>query len=631
MTTDDLVEDGTASTALATAEMTRRLHLLQSSIAETRGRAEQNLWMSREHVTALVESIDALADAAGTAIAGGENVRDEAQRNLLRAERAWSFLGLIRGQHQDNSLGPWLQIADYCVMDAYEALRRRCVELALVVTLPPPPVTFAEAIASPVVYQRESKVRAPGLAASAILELPLPVVVYPPHQLQCLWLYSTLYHELGHNFDRALGLTEQLDAALVARLIESGSERSDDWRSWLREMLADAIGVGLGGEGFAYTLAEMLRSLSLLDRPTGGAHPPAIVRLELVASMLEALAGFEADASASIGKAIAALRSVKMTALTKLADPTPLEKHLNEAARVATWLVTSPLPALGGHALRDILPDVTTYSKAAHEFAELLRLDGKATPEVMKPEMSWRLLPVAAQLAVRALPQPTPDALDALQTAADRCRKSMEAPGWVVSPERWRTLEVLIPQLDRSIYEEERTGYKRPPLELLRVHSRIAFVGATNDVLAARFEPALAARNGRRWTRIEIFFLDDAELAALAAGEGKPVEELVEAKSKALAQLSALLPQVAESWVIYMYARAYYFASYWDHEQSGGRIHVSPFIWGQPVKKCPGLDYFWHTDRVEPTREYQAYSNGLGQLRLAPGTRRLKFGGAPNL
>jgi hypothetical protein len=631
MTTDDVVEDGVSNTALATVEMTRRLHLLQSSIADTRGRSEQNLWMSREHVTALVDSIDVLADAARTAIAGGENTREESQRNLLRAERAWSFLGIIRGQHQDNSLGPWLQIADYCVMDAYEALRSRCIELGLVVTLPPPPVTFAEAIASPVVYQRESKVRAPGLAASAILELPLPVVVFPPHQLQCLWFYSTLYHELGHNFDRALRLTEQLDTALVPRLIDSASERSDDWRSWLREMVADAIGVGLGGEGFAYTLAEMLRSLSLFDRLTGGTHPPAIVRLELVASMLETLAEPGSGDSASITEAIAELRNMKTTALAKLADPTPLEKYLNEAALVARLLLTSPLPALGNHSLRDVLPDINADSKAVHAFAELLLPDGKASPEDAKPERSWRLLPVAAQLAVRAIPQPTPDALDALQAVADRCRKSMDAPEWVVGPERWRTLEELIPQLDRSIYEEERTGYKRPPLELLRAHARIAFVGATNDLLAARLEPALAARNGRRWTRIELFFLDDGELADLAAGETKPVEELVAAKSKALAQLSVLLPQVAESWVIYTYVRAYYFASYWDHEQPGGRIHLSPFIWGQQVKTCPGLDYFWHSDRIKPTREYQAYSDGLEQLRLAPGTRRLKSGGAPDL
>jgi hypothetical protein len=630
MTTDDLDDDGACGTALAAAETQRRLHLLQSSIAETRARAEQNLWMSRDHAAALVDSIAALADAADTAIASAAGTADERQQNLLRAERAWSFLAMIRGQHQDSALGPWLQIADYCVIAAYETLRQRCAQLVAGITLPPPPVTFAEAIASPVVYQRESKVRAPGLAASAILDLPLPVVIYPPHQLQCLWLYSTLYHELGHNFDRALGLTGQLDTALVSTLIASAGERSDDWRSWLREMLADAIGVGLGGEGFAHTLADLLGSLSLLDRPTGGTHPPAIVRLELVAAMLEALAQRGTNASASIAKTIAALRSMKKMALARLADPTPLEKHLKEASHIAGWLITTPLAALGGHALVDVLPDITADAKAAHALAALLRRDGKTSPQASTPETSWRLLPVAAQLAVRALPQATPDALDALQAAADRYRKGLEAPAWVVSPERWSTLATLIPQLDRSIVEEERTGYKRPPLELLRAHERVAFVGATNDQLAAKLEPALAARNGRPWQHIELFFLDGPELAALAAGEGKPAKDLEDAQREALDQLSALMPHWADSWVIYRYARAYYFASYWDHERPGGRIHVSPFIWGQPVKQCPGLDYFWHTDQSQPTREYQAYSDGLERLRSAPDTKRLKSGGDPS-
>jgi hypothetical protein len=619
-------------TALAAEEMKRRLRLLRTSIGEAKARAEQNLWMSKEHADALVDAIDELAGAAYVAFAGEHAAPGDAQQAVVRAERAWSLFGMIQSQHQDTALGPWLQVADYCVADGYETLRRGCDALGVTSPFPPPPVTFAEAIASPVVYALDAKVRAPGLVAGGLLELPLPVVVYPPNQLQCLWLYSTLHHEVGHAFDRALGISVDLEVAINAGLGASGSERSEAWRSWTREMLADAVGVGLGGEGFAYTLAEVLESLSLLDGwPPLGSHPPPIVRLVLVAGMLEELALSGAGAEACIARTVADLRKLAATALAKLSDPTPFKSYLDDAPVVASLILSSVLPSLGDHPLRAVLPDVHRDSLTARAMAGVLRQDEGAVAaavRALEPPASWRLLPAAAQLAIRALPRVTEAALDTVQKTSAACRGAMLAPDWVVSPARWRTLRLLIPQLDRSIYEEEQSGYKRPPLELLRTYERIVFVGATHDQLESMLRRATSERNGRRWARLELFFLEDAELAAIAAGEGKAPDDLVRAKALALANLSALLPEVADDWTIYCYVRPYYFASYWDHEARGGRIHVSPFIWGQPVKNCPGLDYSWHKDRPEPTREYRAYSDGLAGLRAAEGTSTLKSRGA---
>jgi hypothetical protein len=588
----------------------RRLRLLRASIEETRGRVDANRWMSGEHVGAFVAGIDDLVGRAEAA----------SPQALITAERAWSFFGMIQGQHRDPELGPWLQVADRCVQDGYEVLRRGCEALGVTSSLPPPPVTFAEAIRSPVVYARSAKVRVPGLVSDAILELPLPVVVYPPNQLQSLWLYSTLHHEVGHNFDRALGLSAELQ-----RAIETGlDQRRDEWCSWTREILADAVGVGLGGEGFAYTLAEVLASLSLMAVSSlDGAHPPAVVRLVLVASMLDGLAALGSGRAESITATTAQLRQLAETSLANLPELKDLRAYVDDARVVARLVLSSNLSALGERPLAATLPDVVADSTTAHAMAALLRLDAVAREAALQtsaPPNSWRLLPSAARLAVRAIPGATEAALDELQRAGDALRGKMSAPDWVIEPTRWRTLRSLIPQLDRSIYEEEATGYKRPPHRLLCEYERIAFVAATNDQLADRLRKAFAARSSRRWASLELFFLDDAELAAIAAGEGTTPRALVAAKANALEELSKLVPDVAERWAFYTYARPYYFASYWDHEEQGGRIHVSPFIWGQPVKKCPGLDYLWHRDRREPTREYRAYAAGLAGLRGASGT-----------
>jgi hypothetical protein len=84
------------------------------------------------------------------------------------------------------------------------------------------------------------------------------------------------------------------------------------------------------------------------------------------------------------------------------------------------------------------------------------------------------------------------------------------------------------------------------------------------------------------------------------------------------------LPAAAR-WVFYRYDRPHFFASYWDWDQPNGRVHVSPYVWGLDVGKCPGIDF---VRGVDPPDRYRAYVDGLAALRELPDTVCLERGPA---
>jgi hypothetical protein len=89
--------------------------------------------------------------------------------------------------------------------------------------------------------------------------------------------------------------------------------------------------------------------------------------------------------------------------------------------------------------------------------------------------------------------------------------------------------------------------------------------------------------------------------------------ELAGARAQALAALAPLLRDCADEWALYEYDQPFLFASYWSADAPGGRIHVSPQVWGQDRRRCPGIDYVWQSSL--PGAAYQTYWRGLTSLR----------------
>lgn len=63
-------------------------------------------------------------------------------------------------------------------------------------------------------------------------------------------------------------------------------------------------------------------------------------------------------------------------------------------------------------------------------------------------------------------------------------------------------------------------------------------------------------------------------------------------------------------------------ASFIDWKESGGFVHVSPYIWGKDPKECPGYDIEWVGNR--PPSIYKAYVEGLEFLESIASTLVLK-------
>uniref|UniRef100_A0A7S4RYL1 Uncharacterized protein n=1 Tax=Ditylum brightwellii TaxID=49249 RepID=A0A7S4RYL1_9STRA len=224
-----------------------------------------------------------------------------------------------------------------------------------------------------------------------------------------------------------------------------------------------------------------------------------------------------------------------------------------------------------------------------------------------------------------------------------------------------------------ELSKDAETGIKVkvPPRELLQRHKRVAFVGITHDKLAKVFRQVLEEDPDHTWDRILLFFLSDEKMEWAADSivshaparrlsvlnpngfdviKEKNVEELtmqeaetilygtsvkgaqdadtqqsekiqtnkaalIKSKAGARAELEELLTGKVRELRFLSYDRPFYCASYWDWDEWGGFIHVSPMIWGADPKTCPAMNYHWIG--VDPGDDYVSYQDGLSSLLRA--------------
>lgn len=186
-----------------------------------------------------------------------------------------------------------------------------------------------------------------------------------------------------------------------------------------------------------------------------------------------------------------------------------------------------------------------------------------------------------------------------------------DRPFGIVGPPatKWH-LQITPPQVE---YNEYGIAVKRPFAEMLMPRRHLAFVGATHDQLPQTFRQAIAANRDQRWRRLLFFFLEDSALATINSN-GRSPAELLTAKRQARTELEQLLQgRVAEPVVFREYQHPFFFGAFFDWEAPGGKIHVSPYIWGLNVRECPGLDYEWLTQHA--TDAYAYYRRGLEELQ----------------
>ncbi len=158
------------------------------------------------------------------------------------------------------------------------------------------------------------------------------------------------------------------------------------------------------------------------------------------------------------------------------------------------------------------------------------------------------------------------------------------------------------------------------PLELMLRYSKVAFVGRTNKSLPTILRDSIeAVELATRWECLDVFYLADRALEGtictnISETSRENLRDVKTEKEDSIAALTQLAKEHADlSLRVFEFEHPFYFASYWDWDRPGGRIHVSPYVFGQAIGKCPGVDYLWQGRLKTPAFEY--YVRGLEFLQ----------------
>lgn len=445
------------------------------------------------------------------------------------------------------------------------------------------PALVIEPMATPVTFVRDEAFVAGRHRADRRTRLPFPVVLAPTYPRAAIGALSVLQHEVGHNLDRELELTEALRPVIAAWATTRGTREA--WVGWTREIVADALGTLLAGVGLG---RELARWCAVHDGPDGGtspAHPPLRHRVALCWRWSIALGVPEGCPT------LAPLRG--------FVEAHPRDE-LDLLDDLAERVLATELSALRGGALRDLAPAV------AHDHALVL---GAAVPGSELHEVRERLLPLVASLRIEA--GEDVDAVGERMLIEATRRPTMAASARTVLFRRRAMDSARAPILD-----ERDGGRKVPPLELFVQARTASFVGAVHDRLPAMFTEARGRLKDRpRKQQLEIYFLAAQQLERMAPPHEAADRYAATATTTMELLPSDLLDALADDWAIYTFHEPYFFASYLDVNLPGGRIHISPHGWGQDIKFAPAVDYVWPPGQSAPDAAYAWYREALTGLR----------------
>lgn len=509
----------------------------------------------------------------------------------VRVEQLLRLASELRAQHtlEDARV---LLLASYAASECYQHVIQAAWSLgAKPVDRWPEPAVLLEPMASPVTFVRGSAAQSLGFMPGTASRLPFPLVLMPRYPISAVASLCLIHHEIGHNIDADLGLTDALRPELEARLeaAQTPPQLIDTWLEWLEEVVADAFGTLLAGRAYGFEMAGWAAALGDDAALASRTHPYPSLRVALSSHLLAHVLGvssvsFGYDPGGPESKAVA----------DRFGQQVPL---------VARALFEAPLGPLGGASLADLAPAVAQDDRAVELGARAL---ARGVDAGLK-ELPLRLFPAAACLAVNVYGANAEAVGEQLFAIASRPSRGHTAV--VFSEDRYR--EATLRDAVAPLLDEERDGLKLPPPGLFARVRRASFVGATNDGLPE----LLRNYRGSRKARVEVFFLSTQALAQLAGG-GRDANEVLRQSRLAKDGLSpALLDEVAEDWALYEHDEPFFFASYWDAEGPGGRIHVSAHGWGQDIKRAPSHDYTWPLTAPRPERSYRFYQDSLSVLR----------------
>jgi len=415
--------------------------------------------------------------------------------------------------------------------------------------------------------------------------------------------YTLLSHEVGHALDSANGYTK----AILELLADD--TYLDYWKAWMREMVADLVGILLSGDAYVLAFCDYVRWMTVGDGISPGEiYPGVTLRIKILWTALEELKS----------------PGIERTGFKeRVFDSRDLEGQGPKFHELAKVFAKDVLPKMlevvdpGGKCRMDwVHCQETSWSLA--EKINIGRLDQiqiHASSEI-------RLIHSGMELA--KLTGTIGDIVEIWRRFTELHKSTSEAgaPRWIAAPGNWQFTAEILPALRPTLLAAD--GTKVPPLPLLIHHQHIAFVAATNGQLATKLEEALERRReacqkrnpeapaNPAWGQLEFFVGADDLLKMVERHDGA---KLIEERDAKEAELIKFLRSgnIALRWAVYRFGGIPIFASYWDWNEPNGRIHVSTQVPGTDIRRCPSMDYIWNDDA--PIKAYQSYREYLKKLR----------------
>ena len=356
---------------------------------------------------------------------------------IVSAHEIWRIFRYIIGLHKDANLGPLVDAAGLVARDCYLTCMNKMRDWKLVEEdqFRAPPLVYLEAEMSPSTASRGYSAQSLGFPLRKYKDkrLPIPLILLPSDAASSMWLLAALHHEVGHNLDQDLNLSEGLRTRLLIHLDRQTDpadpnqklvpdDRQRQWVLWTPEILADAFGIMLGGAGFAHALCWWLLVMApdpkVKTLDTTAKHPPHYVRVFLIATML---------------------RWFKLPALDEAADslmqkwdtlqkPDWIADYTADCNFVVDFLFTSKFPQLGDRLLTELAPDMADDIHRVTQLENFLRTSVASPDAKLDSSARWRHVPVAAQIAFINKQNADAAVLDKIQERALKYLASIPRP-----------------------------------------------------------------------------------------------------------------------------------------------------------------------------------------------------------
>jgi hypothetical protein len=211
--------------------------------------------------------------------------KERAHRVVEATERIWDFYFELFGQRQ-GQYADWLLSCDRIALDCYRVAYTGVGKAKPVPA--PPPFCYMRTGFAPATFRRGIPLTRLGRQIN-----PFPLIQLPYHRLVNPWTLGAVLHEVSHNLQSDLGLSQDIPRSVASRLLRAKCGRfvATVWARWNREMFADMCALLLGGPGIIGSMMDVVGRgpETVLTFNPEGVHPTpyfrTLINLELLRRM----------------------------------------------------------------------------------------------------------------------------------------------------------------------------------------------------------------------------------------------------------------------------------------------------------------------------------------------------------